>query len=47
MEEGEVLATLYSNDRSAFARAEELLLAATQIKAEKPAEEPLIYDIID
>ncbi len=46
VEEGEELATLYSNDRSSFARAEELLLSATQITAEAPAEEPLVYDII-
>lgn len=46
VEEGEEIATLYSNDTSSFARAEKLLLAATQITAEAPAEEPLVYDIV-
>ena len=46
VEAGEELATLYSNDESAFARAEQLLLEATQITSEKPDDEPLIYDII-
>ena len=46
VEEGEELATLYSDDSSAFARAEELLLAATKITDSKPKDEPLIYDII-
>ena len=44
---GEELATLYSNDKTAFARAEELLIEATQITDEKPQDEPLIYDIIE
>ena len=44
---GEVLATLYSNDQSAFARAEALLLDATQITETKPCDEPLIYDVIN
>ena len=43
---GEELATLYSNDQSAFARAEELILSATDITDLKPKDEPLIYDII-
>ncbi len=47
VEEGEEIATLYSSDSSSFARAEELLLPATQITAEAPAEEPLVYDIIE
>ena len=46
VKEGEELAILHSNDASAFARAEELLLEATQITAQKPNDEPLIYDII-
>ena len=46
VEEGEEIATLFSNDKSAFARAEELLLAATEIRSAKPADEPLIYDVI-
>ena len=47
VEEGEVIATLYSNDNSAFAGAEKTLLAATEIKDGKPAEEPLIYGIVE
>lgn len=46
VKKGEELATLYSNDESAFARAEELILNTTQIADDKPEEEPLIYDII-
>lgn len=47
VEEGEVIATLYSNDKSAFANAQKILLAATAIQSAKPAEEPLIYGIVD
>ena len=47
VEEGEEIATLYSNDKTAFARAEEILLAATELTGEKPKEEPLIYGIIN
>lgn len=46
VEKGEEIATLYSNNESTFARAEEILLATTEIGATKPEEEPLIYDII-
>ena len=46
VKKGEELATLYSNDESAFKRAEELLLSTTQITDDKPEDEPLIYDII-
>lgn len=46
VEEGEVIATLFSNDEAAFARAEEILHAATEITSTKPEEEPLIYNII-
>ncbi len=44
---GEEIATLYSNDASAFPAAEERLLAATQIGNEKPEDEPLIYGIVE
>lgn len=47
VQEGEEIATLYSNDRSSFAGAERMLLAATEIQPNKPADEPLIYDIIE
>ena len=43
---GDELATLYSNDASAFAAAEKMLLAATDIASSKPEEEPLIFDVI-
>ncbi len=46
VEKGEEIATLYSNDKSSFARAEELILSATQITAEAPSQEPLVYDIV-
>ena len=46
VEEGEVIAALYSNDKSAFVKAEEILLTTTEISSNKPAEEPLIYNII-
>ena len=45
--EGEEIATLFSNDPASFAAAEEKLLAATVIEAEKPADEPLVYDVIE
>lgn len=45
--EGEEIATLYSNDKSAFERAEKLLVSATEIKDNKPEEEPLIYCTVE
>ncbi len=44
---GDEIATLYSNDKTAFAKAEEILLSATEICKNKPAEEPLVYCIVD
>ncbi len=44
---GEELAVLYSDDPARFAAAEEKLLAATAIGREKPAEEPLVYDVVE
>ena len=46
VEKGEVIATLHSNNELLFERAEEILLNATQISSDKPADEPLIYNII-
>lgn len=46
VEAGEEFAILYSNDPSTFARAEEILLSATDIASSQPTIEPLIYDII-
>ena len=46
VDEGDVIATLYSNDDSAFSRAEEILLSVTEIADIKPEDEPLIYNII-
>ena len=43
VEEGETIATLYSNDKSAFAGAEKTLLSATEIESGKPGDEPLVY----
>lgn len=47
VEAGEAIATLYSNDKSAFAEAEKTLLAATEIKNDKPEEKPLVYCIVE
>ena len=47
VEAGEEIATLYSNADSAFASAEKILLAATEIKSRKPEDEPLVYDIVE
>ena len=47
VEEGEKIATLYSNDKSSFERAEKILLSATEIKDSKPGEEPLIYCTVE
>lgn len=47
VEAGEEIATLYSNDRSGFATAESLLLAATQICGQKPHDEPLVYCTVE
>ena len=47
VEEGEEIATLYANRQSAFESAEKILLSATQITDEKPADEPLIYGIVE
>lgn len=47
VEEGQEIATLYSNDKSAFDSAEKMLLAATEINSGKPEEEPLIYSIVE
>lgn len=47
VEEGEEIATLYSNDKSSFERAEKILLSATEIKDSKPGEEPLIYCTVE
>ena len=41
--EGEVIATLYSNNKSSFAGAERTLLEATVIEKDKPEDEPLVY----
>lgn len=40
---GEVIATLYSNNKDLFAGAESILLKATEIEDAKPADEPLVY----
>ena len=44
---GEEIATLYANDKSKFAAAEKLLLAATQIQEKKPQNEPLVYCTVE
>ena len=47
VEQGEIIATLYSNDKASFEVAEKTLLNATEIKDGKPKAEPLIYCVID
>ncbi len=42
---GESIATLYSDDPASFDAAEQKLLAATEI-GQRPADEPLVYDIV-
>ncbi len=44
---GEEIATLYSCNKQSFARAEEILLSATEVCKDKPADEPLVYCIVD
>ncbi len=45
--EGQVIATLYTSDKSRLDAAEARLLAATEIGPEKPAARPLIVDVVD
>lgn len=47
VEKGEVIATLYANDRALFHRAEELLLNATGLQENAPEEEPLVYAAVE
>ena len=47
VKEGELIATLYSNKKSAFEVAEKILLEATTIEGSKPKDEPLVYCTID
>ena len=42
VQRGESIATLYANDKTLFAKAEEILLASTLIGDERPVERPLI-----
>ena len=46
IERGDVLCTLYSNDRTSFAEAERLYKEALRMGPQKPQSEPLIYEII-
>ena len=47
VEEGEIIATLYSNDKSSFEGAEKTLLAATEIGDKKPEMQPLVYCVVN
>lgn len=47
VQKGEEIATLYSNDKTKFAKAEELLITATTIEQDKPNSEPLIYCTVE
>ncbi len=47
VKKGEEIATLYAGDPALFGAAEERLLSATVIGREKPADEPLIYDVVE
>lgn len=44
---GEEIAMLLTNDEASLARAADILLGATEICAEKPQEEPLVYGIVE
>ena len=43
---GEVIATLYSNDKNCLAEGEKLYISALEFSHKKPKEESLIYEII-
>ncbi len=47
VEAGEEIATLYADREDLFAEAEKILLGATEIGPDRPADEPLIYDVIE
>ena len=47
VEAGEKLATLYTNDESAFPAAAALYESAVTLSEERPAEQPLIYAAVD
>ena len=47
VEEGEEIATLYSNDKNAFERAAKLIIEATEISKDTPREEPLLYCTVE
>ena len=47
VEEGDPIATLYSEKQTGFAAAEERILSATKIGETAPKKEPLIFDIVE
>ncbi len=47
IEKGELIATLYANNRSLFAKAEEIFLSSTKISDQKIAIRPLILDRVE
>lgn len=47
VKKGEEIATLYSNNKSAFERAEAILLQATLLSDKKPDDEPLVYCTVE
>ncbi len=47
VEEGEVIAILYSNDEGAFEKAEKMLVDATEIQKKRPKDEPLVYCTVE
>jgi pyrimidine-nucleoside phosphorylase len=47
VEEGDVLATLYTNDKTLFAKAEEIFVLATLISDKKPINRPLVLARIE
>ncbi len=46
VQKGEEIATLFANDEALFGAAAETLLSATEISADPPADEPLIYGVV-
>ena len=47
VEEGEVIATLYSNNEASFEKAAEMIIGCTEIQKKKPKDEPLVYCTVE
>ena len=47
VQEGDVIAVLYSNKQTGFAAAEERLLGATKLQSTEPEKQPLVLDVVE